>query len=531
MRSKKIIYVFLLFIGIRLLYLDFVPIWDGASVTNCVLNSIKPKFNPAELNCHHPSIGYLSLLGISQWLEWGNHYLLSFTHLLLGLLGLYSFYKIVRFLFSRSDENQATNVALMVALLAFNPLFFANSLTPSLDFGVTVFFLTAIYSFIYQYKAQAILAMTFMILSKETGMVLYIAIILGLIATLIANRLKKKSIQQSTLQQVLLYLIPLVIFLIHILIQKTTSTRSIFWTSSDHFSFQISQLTRLWISRSLTRIIQTFVLDFHWIYTLIILFGANLFARKYFRFGIRTIFNTLIKNVNLLWLIVVSSFIFYGVAIFAINTYTLPRYVLPLVPLLILISVKFIIKLATAKKSKLILLFIFIVSFIQTFKTIDPVSQFIFGTFNFGNHKMLTMISHVNECCGIAGKDQLSYNAEFTVIHRLINKLYQEIRLSPDLPLIIGNLDAAELFISADMHALNRTLKTQGIIVPTVYISNDLQFFKGDELPKQAIFVYLPWSDILSEEYSRISKFYNPTEAKIIEYQGYQISYYRLIRK
>ena len=51
---------------------------------------------------------------------------------------------------------------------------------------------------------------------------------------------------------------------------------------------------------------------------------------------------------------------------------------------------------------------------------------------------MLRMISRVSECCGYAGKDQLAYNTEFSVIDGLITKLYQKIKLNSQQPIFVG---------------------------------------------------------------------------------------------
>lgn len=167
----------------------------------------------------------------------------------------------------------------------------------------------------------------------------------------------------------------------------------------------------------------------------------------------------------------------------------------------------------------------------QTFRTIDPVSKFIFGQFQFGQHTMLRMISLVNECCGYAGKDQLAYNAQYAVIGRLIDATYQTISLTPSIPLFIGNLDGAELFTPADTTTYSRTLHTSHIIVPTVYITQDLIYFRPEDLPIHAYYIYLPWNDILSEELTRIKPYYNIGEKQIIEYHGYSFWAYTLLKK
>ena len=536
--SKGIVIVLLVFLVIRLLYIDFVPIWDGVSITNCVLHALKPQLNFSELNCYHPSSGYLFLLALSQIIDWGNPRLLSIASLSLGLLGIFAFHKIVVFLFFNKENKMKRNyllpnveAMLMTWLFAFNPLFFANSLTPSLDFGVIVFFLVSLYSLMYSYTAQTVLAMTLMLLSKEPGMLLYGTLLIGILSNEILTRQTKNKKMDHIIKENYFYLIPLFVFLLHNWYLKSVTTQSVFWTSNLYYFFSINRLSYLWFSRSITRLLQVFVLNFNWIYTsIIIIFSSSLLRFITFKTQIRNLKAWV--RINNFRLLIFLAFIFYAIPIISINTYTLPRYILPLIPLLILIALGCLRNLLAAPKKRLFILTVLaILTFIQTFKSIDPISTLAFGTFDFGKHKMYKMISHVKECCGIAGKDQLAYNAEFTSIHYLINKLYKEIQITPAVPLLIGNLDAAELFLPADANNLQRTLKAEAIIVPTVYLTTDLEFFASNRLPFQAYFVYLPWSDKEQEELTRVKKFYVIGNRKVIDYRGYQIYYYPLTRK
>ena len=534
--SLGIILVLLTFTWVRLTLINFVPIWDGASITNCILNSLKPKFNLLELNCYHPSIGFLSFFAFLQTIDWGNQYLLGIVNIFIGLLGIYAFNKIVVYLFTthiRPDQKvkpiHIAQTTIITMLLAFNPLFFANSLTISLDFGVTVFFLIAFYSLLYGFMFQTIIALVLLIFSKETGMILYFALLIGAVFINLKDNPKGQTIL-SAFKNSFVYILPLCIFATYFIYQQQVNSQTILWSSRPVLLFDLHRLSRLWADRSFTRIIQTFFLDFHWIYTSIIISFVAISFKSFFT--IRSTFRSnFLWNAHKVWLIIILAFILYAFPVFALNTYTLPRYILPLIPLLILLSAFSLNKLIKTDLKRLgLLLCVLFLSTIQIFRTIDPISKFIFGTFNFGKHSMLLMTAYAHECCGIAGKDQLAYNSEFVSIHFLINKLYQEIQLTPKITLFIGNLDAAELFLPA-ANNLQRTFKTTEITVPTVYLTTDLGYISPDRLPKQAYFVYLPWSDNEQEELTRVNKFYAVDKRRTVDYYGYQIYYYPLTRK
>jgi hypothetical protein len=60
-------------------------------------------------------------------------------------------------------------------------------------------------------------------------------------------------------------------------------------------------------------------------------------------------------------------------------------------------------------------------------RTVDPVSKWIWGTFDFGRHELLSLTSLTGECCGF-GRDQLPYNLEFLRFHEIQNDIFTWIR-------------------------------------------------------------------------------------------------------
>lgn len=144
---------------------------------------------------------------------------------------------------------------------------------------------------------------------------------------------------------------------------------------------------------------------------------------------------------------------------------------------------------------------------------------------------MLRMTRYVNECCGIAGQDQLAYNAEHLVIDKLISLFYQKVKISPDIPLLISQPDAAELFTPFDSQSYTRTLHKSNITVPTVFLIDDLPQISKTRLAKPSYYVYLPWNDMLEEQLQKIAKFYEIGVAVKVDYLGYALYYYPLSLK
>ena len=109
-------------------------------------------------------------------------------------------------------------------------------------------------------------------------------------------------------------------------------------------------------------------------------------------------------------------------------TYTNVRYYLPVYFLLITLFPYVVLDSIQTKWKRVILLSgIAVIFFISSFRTFDPLSKKIYGTLSFGRHNLLKVTSVTDECCGW-GRDQLSYNLEFTEMHFILNNIFKDIK-------------------------------------------------------------------------------------------------------
>jgi hypothetical protein len=89
------------------------------------------------------------------------------------------------------------------------------------------------------------------------------------------------------------------------------------------------------------------------------------------------------------------------------------RYLLPIYPFLIVLWFLPVTVLAGESRARSVFLALCLVWIAAgVYRTTDPVSKRVWGTFNFGDHKILSLTSLTGECCGF-GRDQLPYNLEF----------------------------------------------------------------------------------------------------------------------
>lgn len=98
----------------------------------------------------------------------------------------------------------------------------------------------------------------------------------------------------------------------------------------------------------------------------------------------------------------------------------MPRYMVLGLPLLIITFYGFLNHLIHSSIQRRILLFMLaLLLLIQTFRTIDPVSKSIFGTYQFGNHQVLKIGTEYLA-------DGLVYNTQYVYIQRLLDKFILE---------------------------------------------------------------------------------------------------------
>lgn len=145
---------------------------------------------------------------------------------------------------------------------------------------------------------------------------------------------------------------------------------------------------------------------------------------------------------------------------------------------------------------------------------------------------MLRMVSITKEFAGYAGRDQIVYNSQFTVIHDLINMLYKELPVEDDTCLIVNDDGDFNIFTPLDKQTRQRTLRTYlnyESIFPNVYSIRTIRGLDTQLRPTTAYYVNFPWM-ATEQEIHDITPYYKIGNIKKIEYGGYSISAYELKR-
>jgi hypothetical protein len=134
-----------------------------------------------------------------------------------------------------------------------------------------------------------------------------------------------------------------------------------------------------------------------------------------------------------------------GYLLTRVTTFTNSRYLLPVMPLLVVVLYSALLAVRARARSRQALLGVYaILLFVSALRTVDPVSRWVYGTFDFGERQMLRMTSITGECCAY-GRDQLVYNLEFTDLEALMSEAMSA--LAPPSSTLIMIPDSTDWYI------------------------------------------------------------------------------------
>ena len=131
-----------------LTYSSFVPLWDGwIAMDTWILKAVLAPFNILNFDSYgHPSMIYFFILGLSQYIDFGNVFWVHITNAILNIGAIIAFDGIIRLIFS--DKSYEKELNFLTFLFAFYPVFFANTFQVMPDYGVYLFFVLFLYFFL-----------------------------------------------------------------------------------------------------------------------------------------------------------------------------------------------------------------------------------------------------------------------------------------------------------------------------------------------------------------------------------------------
>lgn len=563
---------------LRCHYLDTVPRWDAASYWGALMSSVNatlqmsswtqlPKIILDTYNAFgHPSMGYYSLLVLGQLHDFPNLFMLNMTNIVLAMLSIFSVYKIFRWFLP--EAHSLPEVLLATAAYAMEPLFFGCSIYLNTDFPVLVFFTVSLACLLYGNYGGFALASIFMVFSKEPGIIFWGSMVggLGLYSLWVLYRGWKTGVR-PTLGQLLppfyknkqqpitklasvIYcgvclLLPGIAFKLFTIAQKGAM-----WVGGSGFKFDSNGMNCFGFNPRViaNRAGEIFVLNFHWVLVAISLIALSIGIGRYIerkRLGLtRACGNGVMgtdrvdvadqQSLCLRWwglLPIVFSFLTFVAFNLSYITYIIPRYVMASGFFLLLFTLLALQYATHTRPKRLLILAVILALFVvQTFRTIDPLSKLAFGTAPFSQHEILQIDSP-----GEAVGNGFVYNAEFTAVDKLFNLMQKAVPLKPDTQIIAWNSDnwypwfyMGGVFV--DSETLKRTVDWRNSFHYNVI---DVSSIYNVSLPADAIYLYMPWLSVFSNEQAELNQlraFYQISAPEEVGFQGYSLRFYRLQR-
>ena len=449
----------------------YVPIWDGRVYANCAVEAAASGLSFETLRCAgHPSQGYILFLALSQTIRLGDVGLLHVTNMLLGLLALAGIRLSLHRLFPAREH--ARTLDLITLACALHPVVLSTLVQPNVDFGVYVFFFAALGALVNGWVGWAAMAGLFLCFSKETGVLAYLLMV-GLEG--VFRLVESRGTARERLAQLAPFAVafaPIVAFFSHVLWWNATHAQSAVWKHTwqkgtiDGFKFfDLSEPVFTSYAAGI------FVLGFMWVVSAIITGDLAVAGMR----RVRRLPRRPVPGADprtLTYITVLTVVLTYALTSF--RTWSNLRYFALLYPLLVFLAFAALLrlgagaKLRTAVMAGIAALFLF-----ATFRSADPVSRAIYGTFSVGEREMYRMASITGEFRG-PGRDQLVYNLEFTGYHHVQNALFRQLAPTDSTVFVTARLTRWNIWSQLDARTLRRTLAREQLVVPRYYDEVDL---------------------------------------------------------
>ena len=503
------------FIGIPALYFSYVPIWDGWQFSRCYLTAAIT----GSLWCFdHSAFIHTYLFGLTQEATPGNFHSIYIANIFLGILGLLCMRGLLGRLYKASLS--PINMTLVSFVFGFTPVFIVQIVQPSLDYTLPIYLTMTLY-FLYSGRFfPAALAGVLTVFTKESGFMLYgVSVFLYVPLMLIKGSLTWRN-KKRLFSVMALLLIPVVLFIIYMFVTPKTQI-------GDSWLEGILTMLKFYLVDTVmaAQLVSLLVLNFNWILTGIIIAGLIVLGAGRLKGGGRPEAGLGFYDRLYFYLL----FILFVYFLTRIPTWNNPRYMLPVLPVVVILfadSLPIVFKRQTVITGVLAVLLVLLA--ISSFRTVDPVSKRIMGTFNFGSREMLRMTGLENDV-SYYGRDQLVYNFEFTEIHYLTEKIYQTIGTD-------------KIFVVAPSatwsNALSGINKKTGkrIIYGEEYTNTRMTFadalIKSRRFPEEIYFIAYPnFEGANEEQQTQLSYVYDIKDVVRVEDGGYAVDVYHYVKK
>jgi hypothetical protein len=511
-KYKWFIAVALGYLTVRLPYIGFVPIWDGAVYYWFARHATIGKWNPFHIETHnHICFLYTLLMSIPARLNLDSIVQFNLFLTLFTLAGIFAFYKILEFFIG--DRASGAELALMTAVFAFQPAVLSSCVHLTLDPGLVAAFLFLILAFLKERYIWAALIGVFLVFTKDTGLLL---LPLAPVFAFICYPDRRDLMQVKRAGAALLF--PLISFGIYALYKTQIAHLPLFWGGLGNNEKLFLQLVNVFAFDRplLVQLIQGFVLSFQWVLTAVLIVLAAVYLIRFRRSSPQGERRSIVFTTGL--------FIAVLYIVTRFRPYSNPRYLLPFYPIALLLLFQLTAACVRNKYARSGMAFIYLALFIPSlYRTLDPVSMKIFGTFDFGKHKMLKMTSLTGGERSGFGRDQLVYNLQFLQFHYMQDYVYERMRPGPDTVIIMSSYEwipALTRPLRRDSYHMTVSGDPKKVFRPKYRTVE--QFLDKDKDAQEVYYFEYPNADN-ARELGILAGYFKKSQAQVFEHGGYQL--------
>jgi hypothetical protein len=515
----------LVFLG----YANFTPLWDGwVYADECILHAAREPFSFSNFNCFgHPTFAYVFPVTLPQYVDPGNAMLIHLVDWLLGVLGVFSFYRVSQKLFKgwcRIHER-----VLLTAIFAFMPLFICNSVNPNPDLGIVVFTLALLWSLLWnRYVLQVLfgLCLTF---CKETGVLIYVLCVVTHLILYVPRPLSDIPAKLQHLACRIHLAIPAAAFGVFILkrMQSNAGGLQNYWgihSSQDALNaFRCVTSFSLLEKSFLSYTFGALVNNFNWVLTLLVL----AYCVKWAWCRVWGTPHPVHRNQILTFVAMVSSFL----VVTRYQSFSNYRYVAVVGPLLAYAAFWSLLRLCRrpAYRTAALSLVLFLVG-ISNWYTVDPVSKrWVNSTFQFGTHEMLPIGLAMGDQT-FPGFDQIQYNLQYTNLDSAMNEVFTAIDPEKNMFVVTrgGNWSQLTRLLKSDHH---RTLRFKDTL--EVQYAEAPGLVSSASKPETVYYMAFPnmGEDAKKKDLEQLGATYTVKETRQYGHGGYFIEVLTMVRK
>ncbi len=423
-QNWSILLVCLVFVLLSVEVIDSWLIWDARQYFECWNNSgdiqgISESFH-ADSGVYdlflmgHVSLGYSLWMILFQLFSKGSASA-QVADIVLAVLSIFAYYQILRKLIGEKYSNNV--IAVAVVPYAFSPFVLGLVGNINLDSATMYFALVFIACSLYHYECLELLFATCFCFTKEPAVLYYIGYV---VAKIICEYVEENPFRVPSLLRFgfsnvksYIYALPVFWWVIMYLLAPGGG-----WESSGigFFGFDYDLIV--------TKLKQMFLLNFNYL-----LWGS-------IALGISAICMKKIKVKKQLWIEIVPICAMGVVIVFfgcVYVTYVLPRYIVPLIPIMYLVATVFI-----ANMKKIFMRWNIVLAaalLIQSFYVIDPVMWCVFSSMSLGTAKVYGMGLHN----AMEFNDYMVYNRQYMYWSETLSEILKESGYNGNMVIVVGN--------------------------------------------------------------------------------------------